>query len=514
MNCAAPRSPIFLLLPRRTLPPRRTRFLSIRLPPPASTSSRAAPKATTAIVSRRCSACPAATSRRTSKAASSQRPRLERHRLQDERRRRRHVVAAARRVFELDRERPRHHRQPVAGRHQRRRRPSLLPQQQAGDDAALGGRDPVGRRADGRHGAGARCQLERPCRLDRHRPAAGPRPPVVRRRLAERIVIQANYRGSGTAADVGFAILSDDGGDTWRPSAGIVPACNEAVAPAQNGRHPHRRRPPLERGRQLVAADLVVLWAARKRLAVRGLGGARVSRAARLLEQLRRGSRRREWLRSLQSDRVVERRLRRDVGGIAQVDDDPTVAGAYSALLALNASHVLLVYERGGSKTIAAHRAAAVVPVAHTFYVTRRDAHNVDRRRRHLGGLADAQPSCWRSRTTPRCSRRGPRSTASRCIGGCDRAADVRSSPSPCSRRAEPEGCRGGRRCGTESLGRRRPSSVIRVHRSTTSSAQSPTRARRTGHRAGIAQVDDDPTGNMWTSGLRRTGDSEGSARD
>ena len=38
--------------------------------------------------------------------------------------------------------------------------------------------------------------------------------------------------------------------------------------------------------------------------------------------------------------------------GIAQVDDDPTVAGAYSALLALNASHVLLVYERGGSKTI------------------------------------------------------------------------------------------------------------------------------------------------------------------
>ena len=38
--------------------------------------------------------------------------------------------------------------------------------------------------------------------------------------------------------------------------------------------------------------------------------------------------------------------------GISQVDDDPTVAGAYSALLALNASHVLLVYERGGSKTI------------------------------------------------------------------------------------------------------------------------------------------------------------------
>ena len=164
-----------------------------------------------------------------------QRPRLERHRLQDERRRRRHVVAAARRVLQLDRERPRHHRQPVAGRHQRRSCSSLLPQQQAGDDAALGGRDPVGRRADGRHGAGARCQLERPCRLDRHRPAAGPRAPVVRRR-AERIVIQANYRGSGTAADVGFAILSDDGGTTWRPSAGIVPACNEGqVAPAQNG---------------------------------------------------------------------------------------------------------------------------------------------------------------------------------------------------------------------------------------------------------------------------------------
>ena len=107
---------------------------------------------------------------------------------------------------------------------------------------------------------------------------------------AERIVIQANYRGSGTAADVGFAILSDDGGSTWRPSAGIVPACNEGqVAPAQERQPahelPHRRVPPppqLERRprRQLVAADRVVLWAARERLTVRGLRGARVGRAA------------------------------------------------------------------------------------------------------------------------------------------------------------------------------------------------------------------------------------------
>ena len=51
---------------------------------------------------------------------------------------------------------------------------------------------------------------------------------------AERIVIQANYRGSGTAADVGFTILSDDGGDTWRPSAGIVRATRAGGA-AQNG---------------------------------------------------------------------------------------------------------------------------------------------------------------------------------------------------------------------------------------------------------------------------------------
>ena len=54
---------------------------------------------------------------------------------------------------------------------------------------------------------------------------------------ADRILIQANYRGAPTAGkDVGLALISDDGGKSWRPSKGLVPACNEGqIAPAQNG---------------------------------------------------------------------------------------------------------------------------------------------------------------------------------------------------------------------------------------------------------------------------------------
>jgi sialidase-1 len=180
--------------------------------------------------------------------------------------------------------------------------------------------------------------------------------------LAERIVIQANYRGSGTAADVGFAILSDDGGATWRPSAGVVPACNEGqVAPAQNGSLIMNCRTDGYHRLLSWSDDRGDSWSPPISwyFGPPGSGspceGSVVRASADLLA----------FSNNYGAGHGVENGCDRcnltvwssaDSGetwsGISQVDEDPTVAGAYSALLALNASHVLLVYERGGSKTI------------------------------------------------------------------------------------------------------------------------------------------------------------------
>ena len=179
--------------------------------------------------------------------------------------------------------------------------------------------------------------------------------------LAERIVIQANYRGSGTAADVGFAILSDDGGTTWRPSSGIVPACNEGqVAPAQNGSLLMNCRTDGYHRLLSWSDDRGDTWSPPIAwyFGPPGSGspceGSVVRASAELLafsnnygvQGVENGCDRCNLTVWSSADSGAT------WAGIAQVDDDPTVAGAYSALLALNASHVLLVYERGGSKTI------------------------------------------------------------------------------------------------------------------------------------------------------------------
>ena len=173
----------------------------------------------------------------------------------------------------------------------------------------------------------------------------------------ERIIIQANYHGPTQPADVGFAILSDDGGSSWRPSAGVVPACNEGqVAPAQNGSLIMNCRTGGYHRLLSWSGDRGDTWSPPVSwyFGPSGHGSPCEGSMVRATPSLLAFS---NNFGATDCDRCnLTVWSSADSGatwaGISQVDDDPTVAGAYSALLALNASHVLLVYERGGSKTI------------------------------------------------------------------------------------------------------------------------------------------------------------------
>ena len=176
---------------------------------------------------------------------------------------------------------------------------------------------------------------------------------------SDRILIQANYIGPGIA-DAGFVLISDDAGSSWRRSTATVPGCNEGqVAPAPNGSllmncrttgwhrllswshdrgetwsPPHSlylgqagSNSPCE-GSTVLANSATLLFS--HNFGVAGANGC--GRCNMTVWASHDGN---TWK------------------DILQVDSEPQTGGEYSALLAFNATHSLLVYERGSYATLA-----------------------------------------------------------------------------------------------------------------------------------------------------------------
>jgi len=194
----------------------------------------------------------------------------------------------------------------------------------------------------------------------------------------ERVLIQANYHGD-SVKDLGLALISDDGGHTWRASAGHVPACNEGqIAPAPNGSllmncrtggwhrllsYSHDRgeswstptayygfgpagsNSPCE-GSTLRANARALLFSHNFGQSTAATQSWSTSAAAPPNASAPNGCERCNmsiW-QSLDSGKTWDSFL--------QVDADPSTGAAYSSLLVFNDTHTLLVYERGGFETV------------------------------------------------------------------------------------------------------------------------------------------------------------------
>lgn len=170
-----------------------------------------------------------------------------------------------------------------------------------------------------------------------------------------RILVQANFKGGAVGnANVGFAIISDDAGGTWRPSATSVMGCNEGqIAIAPNGSLLMNCRTAGYHRLLSYSDDSGESWSAPTTLYLGRAGSnspcegslVRANQAALVFSHNygAAGCARCNmtlWT-SFDSGASWPAALAKAVDGA-----NPATGGGYSALLALNATHTLLVYER------------------------------------------------------------------------------------------------------------------------------------------------------------------------